>query len=121
MLSRSAHAIWPTGAHASFRVERLGTGDFARYYGTRTWGVASHFVWVNRFNESLTLELKQPDAMAELNELLVRLDVLVKNNALGTARCMSLRYEVLCAANPRLTFYDISEYGKECTHNEKKA
>lgn len=121
MLFRSAHAIWPTGAHASLRVERLGSGDFARYYGRRTWGMASHLVWVNHFYLSLTLEFKQTDAMAELNELLVKLDVLVKNNVLGTARCMSLRYEVLCAANPRLTVYDISEYGKECTHNEKKA
>ena len=52
------------------KVERPGPGDFARAYDTRVRGQASHFVWTNRSKESLTLDLKQPQAMAVLRELL---------------------------------------------------
>ena len=47
------------------KVERPGVGDFARAYDQRVDGMASHFVWVSRSKESLTLDLKQPEALAE--------------------------------------------------------
>ena len=50
------------------KVERPGGGDFARDYDTRVKGLASHFVWTNRSKESLTLDLKQPGALAALKE-----------------------------------------------------
>ena len=34
------------------KVERPGTGDFARGYDERVHGLASHFVWTNRSKES---------------------------------------------------------------------
>ena len=48
------------------KVERPGAGDFARAYDTRVKGQASHFVWTNRSKESLTLDLKQPQALSLL-------------------------------------------------------
>ncbi|KAF1021225.1 MAG: Acetyl-CoA:oxalate CoA-transferase [Paracidovorax wautersii] len=54
------------------KVERPGQGDFARGYDERVKGLASHFVWTNRSKESLTLDLKQPEALAVLKELLPR-------------------------------------------------
>jgi len=44
------------------KIERPGTGDFARGYDTRVRGLASHFVWTNRSKESVTLDVKHPDA-----------------------------------------------------------
>ena len=45
------------------KVERLGVGeDFARGYDERVNGLASHFVWTNRSKESLTLDVKHPEA-----------------------------------------------------------
>jgi len=38
------------------KVERPGGGDFARGYDTQVDGLCSHFVWVNRSKESLTLD-----------------------------------------------------------------
>ena len=43
----------------------------------RVHGQASHFVWTNRSKESLTLDLKQPEAQAILARLIGRADVLV--------------------------------------------
>lgn len=63
------------------KVERPGTGDFARGYDQRVNGLASHFVWTNRSKESLTLDLKQDSATEVLDSLLATADVLVQNLA----------------------------------------
>src|ERR1700755_2663308 len=72
------------------KIERPGVGDFARAYDTRVHGLASHFVWVNRGKESLTLDLKHPDALALLKRLVANADVLVQNLAPGAAARMGL-------------------------------
>src|SRR5690554_3170386 len=61
------------------KVERPGVGDFARNYDERVNGMASHFVWTNRSKESLTLDLKKPQALEILGQLLAQADVLVQN------------------------------------------
>jgi itaconate CoA-transferase len=103
------------------KVERPGTGDFARDYDQRAQGLSSHFVWVNRSKESLTLDLKQPQALAVLKELLAKADVLVQNLAPGAAARMGLAYEQLSALNPRLVVCDISGYGNDGPYRDKKA
>ena len=52
------------------KIERPEGGDFARGYDTQVEGMSSHFVWVNRSKESLTLDLKQDSALAILKSLL---------------------------------------------------
>jgi itaconate CoA-transferase len=103
------------------KIERPGKGDFARDYDTRTRGLASHFVWVNRSKESLTLDLKQPEAMAVLRELLADADVLVQNLAPGAAARMGLSHEALQAEHPRLIVCNISGYGSDGPYRDKKA
>ena len=103
------------------KVERPGAGDFARAYDDRVDGLASHFVWVNRSKESLTLDLKQPEAQAILARLIGRADVLVQNLAPGAAARLGLAYEALAAAHPRLIVCDISGYGEGGPYTGKKA
>ncbi|MDM0037727.1 CaiB/BaiF CoA-transferase family protein [Variovorax sp. J22G21] len=103
------------------KVERPGVGDFARAYDQRVDGEASHFVWVNRSKESLTLDLKQPAAQAVLMELIADADVLVQNLAPGAAARMGLGAEALQARYPRLIVCDISGYGEDGPYRDKKA
>ena len=103
------------------KVERPGAGDFARAYDQRVNGEASHFVWVNRSKESLTLDLKQPAALAVLKELIAGADVLVQNLAPGAAARMGLGYEALQAEHPALVVCDISGYGDDGPYRDKKA
>ena len=95
------------------KVERPGTGDFARSYDGRVRGLSSHFVWTNRSKESLTLDLKHPEAAGILLRLLARADVLVQNLAPGAAARMGLSHDALAAAHPRLIVCDISGYGDD--------
>jgi crotonobetainyl-CoA:carnitine CoA-transferase CaiB-like acyl-CoA transferase len=103
------------------KVERPGAGDFARAYDSRVKGQASHFVWTNRSKESLTLDLKQPGALAALKQLLGKADVLVQNLAPGAAARMGLGYEALSQLHPGLIVCDISGYGEDGPYRDKKA
>ena len=103
------------------KVERPGSGDFARGYDERVNGLASHFVWTNRSKESLTLDLKQDDAGAVLDNLLAKADVLVQNLAPGAAARMGLSFEALHARFPKLIVCDISGYGEGGPYEQKKA
>ena len=103
------------------KIERPGVGDFARGYDTRVKGLASHFVWINRGKESVTLDLKHPEAQAVLRQLLAQADVLVQNLAPGAAARMGLSFEALHPSLPRLVVCDISGYGNHGPYRDKKA
>ena len=61
--SRPSRRRSPPGSSADLgarviKVERPGTGDFARDYDRAVHGQSSYFVWLNRGKESLALDLK---------------------------------------------------------------
>ena len=103
------------------KVERPGSGDFARAYDQRVRGLASHFVWTNRSKESLTLDVKHAEAPGILAGLLDRADVLVQNLAPGAAARLGLSYAALNAKHPRLIVCDISGYGSDGPYRDRKA
>ena len=103
------------------KVERPGSGDFARAYDERVRGQASHFVWCNRSKESLTLDVKQLQARGILGQLLEKADVLVQNLAPGAAARLGLSYEALREELPGLIVCDISGYGEGGPYQDKKA
>jgi crotonobetainyl-CoA:carnitine CoA-transferase CaiB-like acyl-CoA transferase len=104
------------------KVERPSSGDFARGYDERVRGLASHFVWTNRSKESLTLDLKQAEALAILKRLILeRADVVVQNLAPGAAARLGLSYAALSADKPALIVCDISGYGGDGPYRDKKA
>ena len=103
------------------KIERPGSGDFARHYDERVRGLASHFVWTNRSKESLTLDVKHPQAQDVLAGLLERADVLVQNLAPGAAVRLGLSYAALCDKHPRLIVCDISGYGANGPYQDRKA
>ncbi|NYI99073.1 itaconate CoA-transferase [Streptomonospora nanhaiensis] len=103
------------------KVERPGAGDFARGYDSRVNGLSSHFVWVNRSKESLTLDFKDPRGLAVLRRLLAGADVFVQNLAPGAAARAGLGAAELRAADPRLVVCDISGYGSPGPYETMKA
>ena len=103
------------------KVERPGVGDFARGYDTTVRGLSSHFVWLNRSKESLTLDVKHPDALEVLRRLLDRTDVFVQNLAPGATTRLGLSAAALRAAHPRLIVCEISGYGSSGPYRDRKA
>jgi crotonobetainyl-CoA:carnitine CoA-transferase CaiB-like acyl-CoA transferase len=103
------------------KVERPDGGDFARGYDERVNGLSSHFVWCNRSKESIALDLKSPDGIEVLGKLVAKADVLVQNLAPGATARMGFDYERLKDKYPGLIVCDISGYGADGPHRDRKA
>jgi itaconate CoA-transferase len=103
------------------KIERPGAGDFARSYDTTAHGMSSSFVWLNRSKESLTLDLKRPEAKLVLHRLLENADVFVQNLAPGATGRLGLASGKLRKRYPRLVVCDLSGYGSSGPYRDKKA
>jgi itaconate CoA-transferase len=103
------------------KIERPKVGDFARDYDQSVKGQSAYFVWLNRSKESLTLDVKHPQAAEILGRLLETADVFIQNLAPGAAKRLGLSAETLMAKNPRLIVCDISGYGDTGPYAHKKA
>src|SRR6187399_1048429 len=82
------------------KIERPDGGDFARGYDHSVRGMASHFVWLNRSKESVTLDLKSADGAGVLERLVGRADAFVQNLAPGAARRLGFDAKALVERFP---------------------
>lgn len=103
------------------KVERPGSGDFSRDYDETVNGLSSHFVWLNRSKESLTLDLKHTEATDIMNKLLADADVFVQNLAPSAAERLGLGSEELRRRFPRLITCSITGYGTSGPYRDAKA
>ncbi|MGB6457271.1 MAG: CaiB/BaiF CoA-transferase family protein [Streptosporangiaceae bacterium] len=103
------------------KIERPGTGDFARNYDRTVFGQSSYFVWLNRGKESVELDVKNEDDRALLGTLIQHADVFVQNLAPGAADRLGLGAAALRAGHPRLIHCSVSGYGPDGPYRSKKA
>lgn len=103
------------------KIERPGSGDFARNYDTTVNGMSSHFVWTNRSKESITLDLKSDFGKEALSRLLEEADVFVQNLAPGALERMGFIPEELVKKHENLIVCGVSGYGKGGPYEQKKA
>jgi itaconate CoA-transferase len=103
------------------KIERPEGGDASRSMDRTVRGLSSHFVWANRSKESLTLDVKHPQAKEILARLLAAADVFVQNLAPGAAERLGLGAAELRARHPRLVWCGISGYGPAGPYAGKRA
>ena len=103
------------------KIERPGSGDAARSYDRTVKGLSSHFVWVNRSKESLSLDVKHPRARPVLARLIEKADVFLHNLAPGAVERLGLGAIELRQGHPRLIWCGISGYGPAGPYARKKA
>lgn len=103
------------------KIERPEVGDFARGYDAAARGLSSHFVWLNRSKESLTLDLKREEAKLVLGRLIEKADVFVQNLAPGATKRLGFVTEEMRKKYPRLIVCDLSGYGSAGPYRDKKA
>jgi crotonobetainyl-CoA:carnitine CoA-transferase CaiB-like acyl-CoA transferase len=103
------------------KVERTGSGDFARGYDETVNGMSSYFAWLNRGKESVALDIKDPADRALLRALIARADVFVQNLAPGAVGRLGLDGETLRTRYPRLITCSVSGYGPTGPYSAKKA
>lgn len=95
------------------KIERPGTGDFARHCDTTVDGLSSHFVWVNRGKRSVALDLKSDEGADLFARLVDRADILVSNLGPGAMDRLGYDPDTVRAAHPALVHCSISGYGSD--------
>ncbi|PYU22358.1 MAG: carnitine dehydratase [Acidobacteria bacterium] len=103
------------------KIERPEGGDFARDYDHKVRGMSSWFVWLNRSKQSLSLDLKRPEATEIVDKLTADCDVFIHNLAPGAADRVGLKSKAMLSRNERLVVCEISGYGSEGPYKNKKA
>src|SRR5437868_5016466 len=103
------------------KIERPGVGDFARAYDARVKGLSAYFVWLNRTKQSLTLDLKRPEAITVVERLIAGADILVHNLAPGAMDRLGFATATLRARHPRLIICSISGYGSNGPYRHRRA
>ncbi|MEZ5143452.1 MAG: CaiB/BaiF CoA-transferase family protein [Acidimicrobiales bacterium] len=95
------------------KVERPGTGDLGRRFGTET-ECGDTLVWLSegRNKRSLTLDLRDQRGREILRDLISRSDVVVENFRPGVLERWGLAWEAIQDLNPGTVLVRISAYGQ---------
>ena len=88
------------------------SGDNLRKYPSTLETESRAFLGVNRSKLSAVLDIKQPEDLAALLELIAHADVLVHNFRPTVAPRIGIGYEQLQVLNPRLIYCAVSGYGE---------
>ncbi len=96
------------------KIERPGEGDICR--GTDPFivepdGESAYFLGLNRNKRSLALNVRKPEGLKIVSELLGQADVLVHNFRPGVAERLGLGYDKLKEIYPRLIYASGSGFG----------
>ncbi len=97
------------------KVERPGVGEWER--GLLAMGKllpdgdSAYFVAMNRNKRSLALNLKSPEAIQLIYEMIPRIDVVVENYRPGVMDKLGLGYEKLSQINPALVYASGTGFG----------
>jgi CoA:oxalate CoA-transferase len=70
------------------------------------------FYTCNRGKRSIALDLKRSEAVAVIDKLVPRVDVVVNNFRPGVMERLDLSYERLCGLNPKLVYVSASGWGR---------
>ncbi len=94
------------------KVELAPNGDFSRAASVVKDGRSGYFVQHNRGKKSICLDVKNPEGMAVIKQLIPKVDVLVENFAPAVIGRLGLDYATVKALNPAIVMCSISAFGQ---------
>ena len=102
------------------KVEHPARGDDSRDWGLRIGKTeTAYYNSANRNKRSLTLDLKQPQAVELLLQLATHCDVLIQNFKYGDAERLGIGYEQVKAVRPDIVYCSISGYDRHGSEAER--
>lgn len=106
------------------KIEQPGEGDMLRMLSeipTTPDGDGNWFWQMDGRNKrSITLDLKQPDALAVLHRLVEECDVFITNQPYSVRESLGLCYEDLKPLNPRMIYASLTAYGEAGAERNRK-
>ncbi|GAB2598543.1 CaiB/BaiF CoA transferase family protein [Pseudactinotalea suaedae] len=98
------------------KIERPGSGDIGRglaFAGARAGTDTVSFHAMNRGKQSVAADLKDPEQLAFVRQLVEQADVVVENFRPGVMTRLGLDYETVKEVNPGVVYGSITGYGNE--------
>ncbi|WP_420110662.1 CaiB/BaiF CoA transferase family protein [Pseudactinotalea sp.] len=98
------------------KIERPGFGDIGRglaFAGARAGTDTVSFHAMNRGKQSVAADLKDPEQLAFVRELVEQADVVVENFRPGVMKRLGLDYESVKEVNPGVVYGSITGYGHD--------
>jgi crotonobetainyl-CoA:carnitine CoA-transferase CaiB-like acyl-CoA transferase len=93
------------------KIEDPRHGDDTRAWAPFVGGWSTYFLGVNRNKKSVAVDLKSPQGVSLVEDLILRADVLVENFRPGTLDRLGLGPDRARAMNERLIYCSLSGYG----------
>lgn len=101
------------------KIEALGQGDPLRKWRKLHEGTSLWWYLQSRNKKSLALDLKSPEGLGLIKQLLGDADVLIENLRPGGLEKLGLGWDVLHTLNPKLTLVRISGYGQTGPYRDR--
>lgn len=101
------------------RIESPTRMDLLRVLPPHDQGTSASHAYLNRNKRSLALDLKQPQALEVVKQLLQDHDILLEQFRPGVMDRLGLGYEALKAINPRLIYVSITGYGQTGPYKDR--
>ena len=94
------------------KVELAPAGDPTRGAEVNINGRSGYFVQHNRGKRGICVDVKKPDGLAIIKDLVATVDVLVENYAPGVIGRLGLDYQTVKSINPKIVMASISAFGQ---------
>ncbi|WLH31460.1 CaiB/BaiF CoA transferase family protein [Pseudomonas canadensis] len=101
------------------KIEAMGQGDPLRKWRKLHEGTSLWWYLQSRNKKSLALDLKSPEGLDLIKQLLGDADVMIENLRPGGLEKLGLGWDVLHALNPKLTLVRISGYGQTGPYRDR--
>ncbi|HCS45880.1 MAG TPA: carnitine dehydratase [Pseudomonas sp.] len=101
------------------RIESPSRMDLLRVLPPHDQGVSASHAYLNRNKRSLALDLKQPEALEVIKQLLQDYDIVLEQFRPGVMERLGLGYEALKAVNPKLIYVSITGYGQTGPYKDR--
>ncbi|WP_409284288.1 CaiB/BaiF CoA transferase family protein [Pseudomonas protegens] len=101
------------------RIESPTRMDLLRVLPPHDQGVSASHAYLNRNKRSLALDLKRPEALEVVRQLLQEHDIVLEQFRPGVMERLGLGYEALKTINPRLIYVSITGYGQTGPYKDR--
>lgn len=107
------------------KIEKPGRGDGCRYTGIKMFEDAplqpDFFIAVNRGKKSLLIDMKNPEGIQLIYDLIPKFDIVIQNFRPGVMEHLGLGFEELSKRKPGLIYCSISAFGFSGPMKDKPA
>ena len=101
------------------KIERPKNGDQTRAMTPMINGQSASFAALNRNKRSLVLDLKQPQAIEIVKQLVKESDIFLENNRPGVLDSLGLGSKDLKAINPNIVYVSASGFGQSGPYRKR--